>query len=487
VRRAGFAALLLALALPAVAAGADSFVIVGDQVPTTAPAAVSFPSAAEANQPDQIAVDTGFTSRPEWVEQRTVEDLRSIWQNAGAAYGVPWQVLAAINKVETNFGGNMGPSSAGAVGWMQFMPDTWLRWGVDANGDGVADPWNADDAIYAAARYLAASGGSSDIRSAVFSYNHADWYVNEVMALAAVYAGGTTPDASFGLAQVDLGPLKDRLAAAREALRDAQAAEQRLSAPLASAQGRLRHTPLLSDQLLAQKRLTIAGVRYDRAQALTRRLERQVAAAEAALSKARAASFVQPTQLFGSLPSVTDSSFDLPALSFSAGTGAGPAQDALTYALAQLGTPYLWGGEGPDAFDCSGLVQAAFASTGVSIPRVAQDQFNAGPLLPPGEPLQPGDLVFFGNGPGDVGHVGMVSGPGLMVDAPFTGAVVRFDSYERASYVGATRPAADAAWVSSGAPSNAPSRAAAPAGQVLEFSNAAASPTPGDIFFTKNP
>ena len=49
-------------------------------------------------------------------------------------------MLAAINKVETNFGGNMGPSSAGAVGWMQFMPDTWLRWGLDADGDGLADP-----------------------------------------------------------------------------------------------------------------------------------------------------------------------------------------------------------------------------------------------------------------------------------------------------------------------------------------------------------
>ena len=53
----------------------------------------------------------------------------------------------------------MGPSSAGAIGWMQFMPDTWARWGVDANGDGLPDPWNAEDAIYSAARYLAATGG----------------------------------------------------------------------------------------------------------------------------------------------------------------------------------------------------------------------------------------------------------------------------------------------------------------------------------------
>ena len=82
-------------------------------------------------------------------------------------------MLAAINKVESNFGRNMGPSSAGAIGWMQFMPSTWLRWGTDANGDGTADPWNPVDAIYSAARYLAASGAASDIRQAVFSYNHA--------------------------------------------------------------------------------------------------------------------------------------------------------------------------------------------------------------------------------------------------------------------------------------------------------------------------
>ena len=96
-------------------------------------------------------------------QQLEYPQLVGIWQRAGAAYGIPWQVLGAINKVESNFGRNMGPSSAGAVGWMQFMPSTWERWGVDANGDGVADPWNAEDAVFAAARYLAASGGRTDI------------------------------------------------------------------------------------------------------------------------------------------------------------------------------------------------------------------------------------------------------------------------------------------------------------------------------------
>ena len=72
----------------------------------------------------------------------------------------------------------------GAIGWMQFMPSTWERWGVDADGDGIANPWSPDDAIAAAARYLAASGGQSDISRAVFSYNHAQWYVDEVLQLA---------------------------------------------------------------------------------------------------------------------------------------------------------------------------------------------------------------------------------------------------------------------------------------------------------------
>src|SRR5213076_1045989 len=120
-------------------------------------------------------------------EQLSYDQLLPIWQAAGQAYGIPWSILAAINKVESNFGQNMGPSSAGAIGWMQFMPDTWTRWGVDANGDGLADPWNAEDAIYGAARYLGATGGAADIARGIFAYNHADWYVNEVLQLSKLF------------------------------------------------------------------------------------------------------------------------------------------------------------------------------------------------------------------------------------------------------------------------------------------------------------
>ena len=99
-------------------------------------------------------------------------------------------MLAAINKIESNFGRNMGPSSAGAVGWMQFMPDTWLRWGTDGDGDRIADPWDPEDGVYSAARYLAAAGGATDSARAVFAYNHATWYVDDVLQLANVFAQG---------------------------------------------------------------------------------------------------------------------------------------------------------------------------------------------------------------------------------------------------------------------------------------------------------
>ncbi|HEY2334997.1 MAG TPA: lytic murein transglycosylase [Solirubrobacterales bacterium] len=119
--------------------------------------------------------------------------LLPIYQACGSEYGIPWEVLAAINKIESDFGANMGPSSAGAIGWMQFLPSSWEEFGLDANGDGRKDPYNPVDAICAAAHYLKLSGGSSDLYKAVFSYNHADWYVQEVLSTARAY-GKLPPD-----------------------------------------------------------------------------------------------------------------------------------------------------------------------------------------------------------------------------------------------------------------------------------------------------
>jgi hypothetical protein len=116
--------------------------------------------------------------------------LIPIYQQASDTYGLGPQgpsILASINGIESAFGSNMGPSSAGAIGWMQFMPSTWEGYGVDANGDGVRDPYNPEDAIFAAARYLSAAGMPADTYGAIFAYNHADWYVAEVLANAACY------------------------------------------------------------------------------------------------------------------------------------------------------------------------------------------------------------------------------------------------------------------------------------------------------------
>ena len=115
--------------------------------------------------------------------------LLPIYQAAGMQYGVRWEILAGINEIETDYGRNLNVSSAGALGWMQFMPATWKAYGVDANRDGVKDPFNPVDAIFAAARYLKAAGADTDIRKAVFAYNHADWYVDSVLMRAQVIGG----------------------------------------------------------------------------------------------------------------------------------------------------------------------------------------------------------------------------------------------------------------------------------------------------------
>jgi hypothetical protein len=118
-----------------------------------------------------------------------------LFQESAARYcpGLSWTVLAAIGQIESADGTNMGPSSAGARGPMQFLPSTWAAWGIDAFGQtGPPDIMNPYDAVPSAARMLcadgAASGGSGGLTAAIFDYNHATWYVNEVLALAAEYA-----------------------------------------------------------------------------------------------------------------------------------------------------------------------------------------------------------------------------------------------------------------------------------------------------------
>ncbi|MCK9903608.1 hypothetical protein CC117_25815 [Parafrankia colletiae] len=248
---------------------------------------------------------------------------------AATCPGLPWTVLAAVGKVETDHGQNPDwTSQAGAQGPMQFLPTTFAAYRVDGDADGTADINNPADAIYSAANYLCASGArdGADISAALYTYNHDNSYVARVLTQADTY---TTTGTSTGLS-----------------------------------------------------------------------------------------------------------------------TTAGPSPAALTavdYATAQIGLPYLWGGDGPDygedGFDCSGLTRAAYTAAGITIPRVAQDQFDAGSRLPPEVPLEIGDLVFYGTSDIDITHVGIYIGSGEMVNAPRRGAPVRTETYVRPSYRGATRPA----------------------------------------------
>lgn len=141
--------------------------------------------------------------------------LVPIYGAAAQKYGLGARgpsILAGVNLVETGFGNNLGPSSAGAEGWMQFMPESWATYGVDANGDGIKDPDNPWDAIFAAAGLLRASGAPGNWHDALFSYNHADWYVEEVERAAERFShSGEEPasvDAAGCVATVSIASLK---------------------------------------------------------------------------------------------------------------------------------------------------------------------------------------------------------------------------------------------------------------------------------------
>jgi hypothetical protein len=197
---------------------ADAPVKEGDAlVPPPAPATETPPPSGgvdagenggvEANEPEnpEAAPETGAVPPPNPGTVFTIPSLPAsscaisgvppvlipIYHRASDIYGLGPQgpaILAGINAIETGFGQNLGPSYAGAEGWMQFMPETWAMYGVDANGDGVKDPNNPEDAIHAAARYLSAAGMPENTWDAIWAYNHADWYVEDVLEHAGCYA-----------------------------------------------------------------------------------------------------------------------------------------------------------------------------------------------------------------------------------------------------------------------------------------------------------
>ena len=284
------AAAAVLAAVVAGAARADTFEVVGEE---QVAAPLALPSAAEPNAPGMLLLPPNVFEAPFGpVRELPYAELQALWHRAGAAYGVPWQVLAAINKIESNFGRNMGPSSAGAVGWMQFMPETWLRWGTDGSGDGIADPWDPEDAILSAARYLAAAGAATDLPRAIFAYNHAQWYVDDVLELAALFGDGETPSgAVFELDRLAtaVDAAQAALLQAQEAVAAAEARETELRAAVERAAMRANDfTLLVSDRLTAQKEHFAAQTRHAEALAEVERLRAALTDAEAVVEQARA-------------------------------------------------------------------------------------------------------------------------------------------------------------------------------------------------------
>ena len=166
----------------------------GKSGPTTAPAGAPngvAPAPQTAGEEASVLATllTGSTVSAQALDfYRIPLFLLPVYKAAAFQYDVPWQILAGINEIETDYGTDLSVSSAGALGWMQFMPGTWLQYGVDATDAGYADPYNPVDAIFAAARYLHAAGASHNLRAAIFSYNHSQEYVESVLLRARLVA-----------------------------------------------------------------------------------------------------------------------------------------------------------------------------------------------------------------------------------------------------------------------------------------------------------
>jgi murein DD-endopeptidase MepM/ murein hydrolase activator NlpD len=410
------AALALIGAAGASGASGPVFTVLPSVEPaTTAP--VSLPSAEVPND-GSVRMPADLSSPPMITRTLTFGDLNSVWRQAGAAYGIPWQVLAAINKIESNFGRNMGPSSAGAVGWMQFMPSTWLRWGTDASGDGIADPWDPEDGVFSAARYLAAAGGRVDLERGVFAYNHADWYVKDVLDLAAMYGdGGGVLTFSLDRLQVQLDSARKEVSRANHSLvravrnaRLARRAELRLTRRAAASR-------LLSDRLLLERRATAAGIRADAAEALVEQRRATLGSAEASLEAARtgaAPSSITPAagQLLGAPPA--------PVAGYVFPVGGGPSAVSVghhhhDYPAADIAAP-----EGSPLYALlDGFVQDAWplgaGNCGIGFKLLAGDGRTwtychmsfLEPTVTPGAALAAGDPV------GLVGSTGHATGPHL--------------------------------------------------------------------------
>ncbi len=451
--RRALAALAATAAVAAVAVSTASAQTVPD----------GLPSYTEANAPGSIVLPADLSTPPVVRERRSYQQLLALWQRAGAAYGIPWQILGAINKIESGYGVDMGPSSAGAIGWMQFMPGTWLGWGMDGNGDGVADPWNPEDAVFAAARYLAASGAHDDMYKAIFSYNHADWYVRNVLesawggnlreGAADAWLGSVLAPSGFALPRFftpDLGQLLTQARAEVRRTRRALAATERrldeLSWRILDARQRAGDPSLSGREFRALER-HIAKLKRREARVRNALPARQQALADA---RARADEFLSQRS------TVAFTTNDLVALP---GVTSPGARAALSWAVSHVGLyTYSQGpttDRGGDVFamqssepsgptcDCSMFVRWAMAQTGLDVGLTTVQQWPANGLLPDDEtPVEtlgvsrgvggappggytPGDMIFWGHGGGNNGHVALYLGNNLIVHCTGGGSQIR--------------------------------------------------------------
>jgi peptidoglycan DL-endopeptidase CwlO len=269
------------------------------------------------------------------------------FQRVGLQYNVPWTVLAGIGKVESDDGRtklpgvNSGSNSFGAAGPMQIgiggaSGDAWATVATVEDGNPPASVYDPADAIAGAAKYLVEHGVQQNVPAAIFSYNHADWYVQEVLQWASTYAAG-----GFTVADTN------------------------------------------------QAGTTVAAVGTG---------------GQSCTQNGELASFVAPNVI---------------------------VSEAVNYAEAQIGKPYVFGATGPDAFDCSGLVMMAYRTAGVNIARTSQQQWLTLPHVPVSKVL-PGDLVFFAGSDGTLtapGHVGLVISKNTMIEAYATGTPVRVSTF----------------------------------------------------------
>jgi cell wall-associated NlpC family hydrolase len=245
----------------------------------------------------------------------------------------------------------------------------------------------------------------------------------------------------------EVGQLRRQLESVSAQLSEQRREQEQLQAKLDSQRRDIQHQ--LADQEAFMSRLS-ADVKRAVAEEQQRQeeLRRQELARKLAAERAAAAEAARVAAARQRASAAASSGGSFPGDSGSASSGGdsspGPSGgsssaggQAVAYARAQLGKPYIWGAEGPGGYDCSGLTMMAWRSAGVSIPRVSGAQYGIGRHINSMSALEPGDLVFFGS---PIHHVGMYVGNGTMIEAPYTGASVRYHSINRRDYAGATRP-----------------------------------------------